>query len=69
MLQNPAGHTMEPQRRKYADCISRILKIVDDYPNWQIMDYLQTLLKTFLCKIFYRISYSGLLWKKDILTV
>ena len=43
MLQNPAGYTMEPQRRKYADCISRILKIVDDYPNWQIMDYLQNI--------------------------
>ena len=41
MLQNQAGHAPEPQRRKYADCNARLLRIVDDYPNGQVMDYLQ----------------------------
>ena len=34
MLQNQAGHALEPQRRRYADCNARILRIVDDYPKW-----------------------------------
>ena len=38
MLQNQAGHAPEPQRRRYAECNAHILRIVDDYPNRQIMD-------------------------------
>ena len=34
MLQNQAGHALEPQRRRYADCNARILRIVKDYPNY-----------------------------------
>ena len=41
MLQNQAGHAPEPQRRRYADCNALILRIVDDYPNLQVMGYLR----------------------------
>ena len=41
MFQNQAGHAPEPQRHRYADCNARILRIVDDYANRQVMDYLQ----------------------------
>ena len=41
MLQHQAGHALEPQRRIYADCNARILRIVDDYPNRQVMDNLR----------------------------
>ena len=34
MLQNLAGHALEPQRRRYADYNARILRIVKDYPNY-----------------------------------
>ena len=34
MLQNQAGHALEPQRRRYADSNARILRIVKDYPNY-----------------------------------
>ena len=34
MFQNQAGHALEPQRRRYADCNARILRIVKDYPNY-----------------------------------
>ena len=41
MLQNQAGHAPEPKNRRYADCNAHILRIVNDYPNRQIMGYLR----------------------------
>ena len=41
MLQNQAGYTPEPQWRRYPDCKARILRIVGDYPNRQVMNYLR----------------------------
>ena len=41
ILQNQAGHAPVPKRSRYADCNTRILTIVDDYPNRQVMDYLR----------------------------
>ena len=38
MLQNRAGHATEPQWGRHAGCNPRILRIVDDYPNRQVMD-------------------------------
>ena len=38
--QHLGGHPPPPQRRRYADCSQRILRIVDDYPNRQSMEYL-----------------------------
>ena len=43
MLQNQAGHAPEPQRRRYADSNARILRIVDNYPNRQVMDYIRNI--------------------------
>ena len=40
-LQNQAGHAPPAQRRRYTDCNARILRIIDDYPNQQRMDYLR----------------------------
>ena len=41
MLQDQAGHTPKPQRRRSADCNARILRIVDYYQNRQVTDYLR----------------------------
>ena len=41
MLQIQAGHAPEPQRRRYAECNARNLKIVNDYSKRQVMDYLR----------------------------
>ena len=41
MLQNQAGHAPELQRRRYTDINPRILRIANDYPHRQIMDYLR----------------------------
>lgn len=43
ILQNQGGHPPPPQRRRYVDCNARILRIVDDYPNRQRMDYLRSI--------------------------
>ena len=40
LLQNQGGHAPSPQRYRYADCNARIPRIIDDYPNRPIVDYL-----------------------------
>ena len=40
ILQNQARHAPEPRRRRYADCNALFLRIADDYPDRQVMDYL-----------------------------
>ena len=42
ILQNEGGHQPPPQRR-YVDCNQRILRIVDDFPNRQRIDYLRSI--------------------------
>ena len=41
MLQNQARHAPEPRRHRYADCNAFLLRIADDFPDRQVMDYLQ----------------------------
>ena len=41
MLQNQGRHAPEPRRRRYDDCNALFLRIADDYPDRQVMDYLQ----------------------------
>ena len=43
ILQNEGGHQPSPQRRRYVDCNQRILRIVDDFPNHQRIDYLRSI--------------------------
>ena len=43
ILQNEGGHEPPPQRRRYVDCNQRILRIVDDFPNCQRIDYLRSI--------------------------
>ena len=43
ILQNEGGHQPSPQRRRYVDCNQRILRIVDDFPNRQRIDYLRSI--------------------------
>ena len=43
ILQNEGGHQPPPQRRRYVDCNQRILRIVDDFPNRQRIDYLRSI--------------------------
>ena len=43
ILQNEGGHQPPPQRRRYVDCNQRILRIVDDFPNRQTIDYLRSI--------------------------
>lgn len=43
IFQNLGGHQPPSQRRRYADCNQRILRILDDYPNRQRMDYLRSI--------------------------
>ena len=43
MFQNPTVHALERQRHRYADCSVRILRIADEYPNMDYMDYPQHL--------------------------
>ena len=43
ILQHQGGHPVPPQRRRYADCNARIIRIVDNYPNRQLMDYLRSI--------------------------
>jgi hypothetical protein len=41
ILQHLGGHPPPPQRRRYADCNARILRIVDNFPNHETLDYLR----------------------------
>ena len=41
ILQHLGGHPPPPQRRRYVDCNTRILRIVDNFPNHQTVDYLR----------------------------
>ena len=43
ILQNEGGHEPPPQRRRYVDCNQGILRIVDDFPNRQRIDYLRSI--------------------------
>ena len=43
ILQNEGGHETPPQRRRYTDCTQHILRIVDDFPNHQIIGYLRSI--------------------------
>lgn len=43
ILQHQGGHPVPAQRRRYADCNERIMRILDDYPNRQILDYLRSI--------------------------
>ena len=43
ILKNEGGQKPPPQRRRYVDCNQRILRIVDDFPNCQRIDYLRSL--------------------------
>ena len=43
IIQNEVGHPAEPQRRRYLDCNCRILAIVDDFPNREILPYLRSI--------------------------
>ena len=43
ILQKEGGHQPPPQRRRYVDCNQRILRIVDDFPNHQRIDYLTSI--------------------------
>ena len=55
MLQNQPGYAPDPQRRRYVDCNARILRIADDYPNRQVMDYLRHIVHNLFFKIFTQI--------------
>ena len=37
------GHTPPPQRGRYVDSSAQILRIVDDYPNREPINYLQSI--------------------------
>ena len=41
ILQNQGGHQPPLQRRRYVDCNHYILGFVDDFPNYQGIDYLR----------------------------
>ena len=41
IAQTRAGHQPEPQHRRYQDSNQRILNIVQDFNNWDIIDYLR----------------------------
>ena len=43
MLQCLGGHQLPPQRPRYAACADRILRIVNDYPNRQRLDFLRSI--------------------------
>ena len=43
ILQNEGGHQPPSQSRRYVDCNQRILRIVDDFPNRQRIDYLRSI--------------------------
>lgn len=43
ILQHLGGHHPPPPRRRYLDCNLRILRIVDDFPNRQLIDYLRSI--------------------------
>lgn len=42
ILQHRGGHPVPAQRRRYANCNQRIIRIVDDYANRDTIDYLRT---------------------------
>ena len=42
-LHNEGGHPPPHQRRRYADVDRRIINIVDDYPNREIIHYLRSI--------------------------
>ena len=43
IFQHLGGHPPQPARRRYLDCNRRILRIVDDFPNRQRMNYLRSI--------------------------
>ena len=43
IFQAVGGHPPPAQRRRYLDCNSRILAIVDDYPNRAVIQYLRSI--------------------------
>ena len=43
ILRNEGGHEPPPQRRRHVDCNQRILRIVDNFPNLQRIDYLRSI--------------------------
>ena len=45
ILRNEGGHQPPPQRRRYVDCNQPILRIVDDFPNCQRIDYVLNFVK------------------------
>ena len=47
IFQHLGGHPPQPARRRYLDCNRRILRIVDDFPNRQRMNYLRSRLIIF----------------------
>ena len=51
MLQNQAGHAPEPQRSRYADCNTRILRIADIIQTGKLWAIFDKLLITFPWKI------------------
>lgn len=43
ILQDQGGHPAHDPRRRYADCNTKILRILDDYPNRPIINYLRSI--------------------------
>ena len=43
IVQHLAGHPAPPPRQRYLDSSRRILKILDDYPNRQMLHYLRAI--------------------------
>ena len=43
VLQNEGGHAPSPPRRGYTDVNQRIIRIVDDYPNRERVNYLRSI--------------------------
>ena len=56
ILQNEGGHQPPPQRRRYVDCNQRILRIVDDFPNRQRIDYLRSIAHNLAYKLLFELS-------------
>ena len=56
ILQNEGGHQPPPQRRRYVDCNQRILRIVDDFPNRQGIDYLRSIAHNLAYKLLCELS-------------
>ena len=43
ILQQLGGHVDPPRRARYIDCNARIVRIVDDYPNRELIPYLRAI--------------------------